>query len=78
MRSAPIAVRPWLACLALGIAGPAGGWGCGPGENDQAPAPVNQEANKKSMEASGDFYRQKYQKKAAAPADAKGAAPAPK
>ena len=76
MRSAPIALRPWLACLALGIAGLAGG--CGPSENDQAPAPLAQEANKKSMQASGDFYRQQHQKKGAAPAEAKGAASAPK
>ena len=73
MRSSPIAVRALTAGLVLASAGLPSG--CGPGENTAAPAAINQEANKKSMNASGDFYKQQHQKKAPAPAEKKATAP---
>jgi hypothetical protein len=49
-----------LAGLALGMAGASG---CGGDESGAAPAPVNQEAMKKSLEASGNFYKQQHASK---------------
>jgi len=46
-----------LAGLALGMAGASG---CGGGGSGDAPAPVAQEVAKKSMEASGNFYKQQH------------------
>jgi hypothetical protein len=49
----------WAALAGLGM-GMAGVAGCGSDESAGAPAPVNQEAMKKSMNASGDFYKQQH------------------
>jgi hypothetical protein len=46
-----------LAGLALGMAGASG---CGGGQDGEAPAPVNQDAMKKSMEATRNYYQQKH------------------
>ena len=48
-------------CLALAIvcAGP----GCDSKKADGGPSPVSQEATKKSLQASGDFYKQQHQTK---------------
>ena len=37
--------------------------GCGSGSDSEKPAEVKQEANAKSLQASGDFYKQKFQQK---------------
>jgi hypothetical protein len=49
-----------LTGLALGMAAASG---CGSDSSGGAPAPVQQEAAKKSMEASGNHYRQQHAKK---------------
>jgi hypothetical protein len=49
-----------LAGLAVGIAAASG---CGSDSSGGAPAPVVQEVAKKSMEASGNFYKQQHAKK---------------
>jgi hypothetical protein len=46
-----------LAGLALGMAGASG---CSGSQGGDAPAPVNQDAMKKSMEATRNYYQQKH------------------
>ena len=55
MRPPHVPARRLLACLAL-AAMPLP-LGCGESKSDGSAAPVNQEANKKSMQASGDYYK---------------------
>lgn len=57
------ALRGPVLCLAVALAIACAGGGCSQKDTGGAPTPVNQEANKKSMESSGDFYKQKYQSK---------------
>lgn len=63
MKTPREALRGPAPCLAVALAIACAGGGCGQKDSDGAPAPVNQEASKKSMEASGNFYKQKYQPK---------------
>jgi hypothetical protein len=49
-----------LAGLALGMAAASG---CGSDSSGGAPAPVAEEVSKKSMEASGNYYKQQHAKK---------------
>jgi hypothetical protein len=37
--------------------------GCGSGSDSEKPAEIKQEANTKSLQASGDFYKQQHQQK---------------
>ncbi len=61
MKPPHVVLRLPLSCLALMIvcAGP----GCDSKKADGNPSPVNQEATKKSLQASGDFYKQQHQTK---------------
>jgi hypothetical protein len=53
--------RSLLFGLATALAFPV--LGCGSGSDSETPAPVQQAANKKSLEASGDYYKQLHQEK---------------
>jgi hypothetical protein len=55
--------RGFIAAMAAGVAGPLLASGCDSGSGGGAPAPVNQEANTKSLQATGDYYRQQHQQK---------------
>jgi hypothetical protein len=56
-----ISRRSFLFGLATALAFPV--LGCGSGSDSETAAPVQQEANKKSLQASGDFYKQQHQQK---------------
>jgi len=56
-----ISRRSLLLGLATALAFPV--LGCGSGSDSDKPAPVQQEANKKSLEASGNYYKQQHQEK---------------
>jgi hypothetical protein len=45
--------------LAMALASPV--IGCGSGSDSEKAADLKQEANTKSLQATGDYYRQKYQ-----------------
>ncbi len=61
MKPPHVVARRLFACMALAVALPSAGCGGSKGVGDAAP--VNQEANKKSLQATGDFYKQQHQKK---------------
>ncbi len=56
-----ISRRSLLFGLASALAFPV--LGCSSSSDSTTPAPVQQEANKKSLQASGDYYKQQHQKK---------------
>jgi hypothetical protein len=58
MKSVTVSRRKLLVGLAAAMACPV--LGCGSGSDAEKPAEVKQEANLKSSQASGDFYKQKY------------------
>ena len=62
MKTLVLSRRRLLVGLALGTTLPFGGCNDS-GAASGKPAEIKQEQNKKSMEASGDFYKQQHQKK---------------
>jgi hypothetical protein len=61
MKPPHVAARRLLGCMALAVALPC--LGCNESKTEGSASPVNQEANKKSQQASGDYYKQQHQKK---------------
>jgi hypothetical protein len=63
MRPPHVAVRRLLVVVGMALAVALPPIGCSESKTDGSAAPVNQEANKKSMQATGDFYQQQHKKK---------------
>jgi hypothetical protein len=61
MDSISVTRRTLVAGIAVAILSPV--LGCDSGSDPEKPAQIKQEANTKSLQASGDFYKQKYQQK---------------
>jgi hypothetical protein len=59
MDSIAISRRRLMVGLAMALVSPV--MGCGLGSDPEKPADIKQEANTKSLQATGDFYRQKFQ-----------------
>jgi hypothetical protein len=61
MDSITVTRRTLLVGIAVAIICPV--LGCDSGSDPEKPAVINQEANTKSLQATGDFYKQKFQQK---------------
>ncbi len=61
MNTVALTRRKLIVTLAVGTILPV--WGCDSGTSSDKPAPLKEEENKKSSQASGDFYKQKFQQK---------------
>jgi hypothetical protein len=61
MDSITVTRRTLLVGIAVAIICPV--LGCDSGSDPEKPAEIKQEANTKSLQATGDFYKQKFQQK---------------